>query len=167
MKTKQQLTDLIVQDVKDNYRASEKTIFEDIKTSLVKHLPEPNPDLPSVEELAVIINKAVDDFSQKWQSHEERSLGVSEYAQHLHSKYSLHPKQKEWWMRLKKGDKFLYDGFEETVVNIDITSPVIHTQKGGWVLVKDCTPYTPPTAQDIIAKHNLTEEEVRVIREGK
>jgi hypothetical protein len=30
--------------------------------------------------------------------------------------------------------------------------------------ISDCTPYT---AQDIISKYGLTEEEVRVIREGK
>jgi len=169
MKTKQQLTDLIVQDVKDNYRASEKTIFEDIKTSLVKHLPEPNPDLPSVEELAVIINKAVDDFSQKWQSHEERSLGVSEYAQHLHSKYSLPTKQGEWWMKLKKGDKFMWKGQVKTFQSYEIEHKLYIEPFPSMVYcpASDCTPYTTPSAQDIIAKHNLTEEEVRVIMEGK
>ena len=40
--------------------------------------------------------------------------------------------------------------------------------KSTWKFrLSGCTPYTTPTADDIIAKHNLSEEEVKVLREGK
>lgn len=38
---------------------------------------------------------------------------------------------------------------------------------GVFTTINNCTPYTPPTASEIIAKHNLSEEEIRAIREGK
>jgi hypothetical protein len=121
---------------------------------LLEHYGTPSKEpLPSVEELERELKtlpiKEIDEIKQ--------------IAQHLHSKYSLHPKQ-EWWkgdikgmkVRLKTGEAKELDG-----------NLYARTGVGTFVNITALTPYTPPTAQDIIAKHNLTEEEVRVIREGK
>jgi len=114
--------------------------------------------LPSVEELERELKtlpiKEIDEIKQ--------------IAQHLHSKYSLHPKQ-EWWMKLNKGDKFMWKGQVKTFQSYEIEHKLYIEPFPSMVYcpASDCTPYTPPTAQDIIAKHGLTEEEVKVIREGK
>jgi hypothetical protein len=116
--------------------------------------PEKEP-LPSVEELEKELQEIC--INSDWANI------YKHIAQHLISKYSLHTKQ-EWWMKLKNGDKFSIRG--ETLTYVD-TAVYLRTEAGRGYNVIDCTPYTPPTAQDIIAKHNLTDEEVRVIREGK
>jgi hypothetical protein len=73
-----------------------------------------------------------------------------------------HPR--EWWQDLKKGDKFMRGNDIHKFSNINIA---LVNEKGEFYYVGFCTPYTPPSAQDIIAKHNLSEEEVKAIREGK
>ncbi len=35
------------------------------------------------EQIENLINNAIDDFNSKWQSHEERNAGVSEYAKEI------------------------------------------------------------------------------------
>jgi hypothetical protein len=38
-----------------------------------------------------LINNAIDDFNSKWQSHEERNTGVSEYAEKIVNFISSNP----------------------------------------------------------------------------
>jgi hypothetical protein len=76
-------------------------------------------------------------------------------------------KQKEekvFPFNLKEGDKFKW---EKEVQKFKKFRTYLVDEDGITYLATTCTPYTPPTAQDIIKKHNLTEEEVRVLREGK
>lgn len=123
-------------------------------TALQSHYgtPEPKQPLPSVEELAKEI-KNMTVLSDK------RS---EEIAKHIHDKYSL--KQSEWWQDLKEGDKLIYNGKIEKFHSL--SKPKILFENGGNMYAEDCTPYTI-TADEIIKKHNLSEEEVRLIREGK
>ena len=79
-----------------------------------------------------------------------------------------HPR--EWWQDLKEGDKFMYAGeaYEYYGYEVNIRGEVTLWGKSTWKFrLSGCTPYTPPSAQDIIAKHNLSEEEVKILREGK
>jgi len=121
--------------------------------------PEPKPSLPTVEELR--------DKMYRWVG----SVDLDEceiLAQNLHEKYSL--PTREWWQDLKEGDKFMYAGeaYEYYGYEVNIRGEVTLWGKSTWKFrLSGCTPYTPPSAQEIIAKHNLSEEEVRVIREGK
>ena len=114
---------------------------------------EPKQPLPTVEELAKEI-----------ESHGTKifSFSVESIAKNLHDKYSLHAS--EWWQDLKEGDKFkLANGvMQQTFVGFRLKNT-----NGEMFDPKYCTPYTPPSAQDIIAKHNLSEEEVKILREGK
>jgi hypothetical protein len=76
-------------------------------------------------------------------------------------------KQKEekvFPFNLKDGDKFKW---EKEVQKFKKFRTYLVDEDGITYLATTCTPYTPPTAQDIISKYGLTEEEVRVIREGK
>ncbi len=116
------------------------------------------PNLPSVEELAKEITVVFNQDSYDMM----RSI-----AQHLHDKYSLHPR--EWWQDLKEGDKFMWKGQVKTFSYYEIEHKLYIEPFPSMVYcpASDCTPYTSPTADDIIKKHNLSEEEVRVIREGK
>ena len=116
--------------------------------------PEPKPNLPSVEELARELNRVY------WGS----DKGMTSLAQHLHDKYSL--PTREWWQDC---EKFMYKGRAYKKYSHEVFPDgrtVLHSELAGHNLIY-CTPYTPPTAQDIIAKHNLSEEEVKAIREGK
>jgi len=185
---------------------------------LLEHYGTPSKEpLPSVEELER-------DMREEW---DKQTNGINIFtalAQHLHSKYSLHPKQEDvdklkeelenerirhaacgtaalgyftgchekylsaslqdvinlrlkyegllnkqeeekvFPFNLKEGDKFKW---EKEVQKFKKFRTYLVDEDGITYLATTCTPYTPPTAQDIIAKHNLTEEEVRVIREGK
>ena len=123
--------------------------------------PSPKPSLPSVEELAKEITVVFNQDSYDMM----RSI-----AQHLHDKYSLHPR--EWWKdAIPYSTQFKYNDtvytFSEYSYESSTQKTWIHNTGGGKILCSHCTPYTPPTAQEIIAKHNLSEEEVRAIREGK
>lgn len=118
------------------------------------------PNLPSVEELAKEITVVFNQDSYDMM----RSI-----AQHLHDKYSLHPR--EWWKdAIPYSTQFKYNDtvytFSEYSYESSTQKTWIHNTGGGKILCSHCTPYTPPTAQEIIAKHNLSEEEVRAIREG-
>jgi hypothetical protein len=76
-------------------------------------------------------------------------------------------KQKEekvFPFNLKEGDKFKW---EKEVQKFKKFRTYLVDEDGITYLATTCTPYTTPSAQDIISKHNLTDEEVRVIREGK
>ena len=77
--------------------------------------PPSKPSLPSVEELEK-------EMSKLWGKDIEMiQKGVATY---LHNKYSLHPPQQEWWMKLKKGDRFMSYG------------------QVSYYKTTDCTPYT-------------------------
>ena len=116
--------------------------------------PEPKPNLPSVEELARELNRVY------WGS----DKGMTSLAQHLHDKYSL--PTREWWQDC---EKFMYKGRAYKKYSHEVFPDgrtVLHSELAGHNLIY-CTPYIPPSAQEIIAKHNLSEEEVRAIRDGK
>ncbi len=117
-------------------------------------------NLPSVEELA----KEVYDRFRSVPSGDDYTVFI---AQHLHDKYALHPR--EWWQDLKEGDKFMWKGQVKTFSYYEIEHKLYIEPFPSMVYcpASDCTPYTPPSAQDIIAKHNLSEEEVKILREGK
>ena len=110
------------------------------------------PNLPTVEEL-------MDEMLVVYKRYGNDLRSVVE---HLHDKYSLHPR--EWWQDLKEGDKFMYN---MDVVIYHNTNIYLYGKNGVVYNIIECTPYTPPSAQDIIAKHNISEEEVKAIREGK
>ena len=113
-------------------------------------------NLPSVEELAK-------DMLNVWNVNT-----FNEVAEYVINKYSLHPR--EWWQDLKEGDKFMYAGqvYEYYGYEVNHRCEVTLWGKSTWKFrLSGCTPYTTPTADDIIKKHNLSEEEVRAIREGK
>ena len=132
---------------------------DDLWEWLLEHYgtPAPKSNLPSVEELARELNRVY------WGS----DKGMTSLAQHLHDKYSLHPR--EWWQDLKEGDKFMWKGQVKTFRSYEIEHKLYIEPFPSMVYcpASDCTPYTPPTASEIIAKHNLSEEEIRAIREGK
>ena len=113
--------------------------------------PEPKPNLPNVEELDKIIGNITVPLT-------ERETLSKKIAQQLHDKYSLHPR--EWWQDLKKGERFKHEGEVKIFTGIRLQTDSRSFSPDS------CTPYTTPTADDIIKKHNLSEEEVRVIREG-
>ncbi len=116
----------------------------------------PRQELPSVEELEREINKMY------WGS----KNGFIEIAQHLVNKYQL--PSREWWMDLKEGDKFMYDG--EVKIFSELVREEIYLESDGiGHLLSACTPYVEPelTAETVISKHNLSEAEVKAIREGK
>jgi hypothetical protein len=72
--------------------------------------------------------------------------------------------EKVFPFNLKEGDKFKW---EKEVQKFKKFRTYLVDEDGITYLATTCTPYIPPTAQDIIAKHNLTDEEVKVIKEGK
>lgn len=109
--------------------------------------PEPKPSLPTVEELAK-------EMLNVWNVNT-----FNEVAEYVINKYSLHAR--EWWQDLKEGDKFMFEGKVRRFQRFVLES------RDRYCGLSDCTPYTPPTASEIIAKHNLSEEEVKAIREGK
>ena len=117
--------------------------------------PEPKPNLPTVEELAK-------EMLNVWNVNT-----FNEVAEYVINKYSLHTR--EWWQDLKEGDKFMWKGQVKTFRGYEIEHKLYIEPFPSMVYcpASDCTPYTHPTAEDIIAKHNLTEEEVKAIREGK
>lgn len=97
--------------------------------------------------------------------HEKYLSASLQYVINLRLKYEgllNHPR--EWWQRDFEGVKVKtnlgaikeLDG--KLYVRLDV---------GVFTTINNCTPYTPPSAQDIIAEHNLSEEEVKAIREGK
>jgi len=71
--------------------------------------------------------------------------------------------EKVFPFNLKEGDKFKW---EKEVQKFKKFRTYLVDEDGITYLATTCTPYTTPSAQDIISKHNLTDEEVRVIREG-
>jgi len=120
-----------------------------------KYSLHPKQPLPSYHDLF----KELYQISVKSQS----TILISTLTKHLISKYSLHPKQ-EWWMKLKEGDKFKW---EKEVQKFKKFRTYLVDEDGITYLATTCTPYTTPSAQDIISKYGLSEEEVRAIREGK
>ncbi len=143
---------------KDFFRVHSGNDADDLWDWVVKHYgtPEPKPELPTVEELAK-------EMLNVWNVNT-----FNEVAEYVIDKYSLHPR--EWWQDLKEGDKFMYAGqvYEYYGYEVNIRGEVTLWGKSTWKFrLSGCTPYTPPSAQDIIAKHNLSDEEVRAIREGK
>lgn len=122
---------------------------------LLQHYGTPSKEpLPSVEELAK-------EMLNVWNVNT-----FNEVAEYVIEKYSLHPREwwQEWWMKLKKGDKFMRG---DVIYTVREHGSCLISENGDILFTDQCAPYVPPTAQDIIAKHNLTDEEVRVIREGK
>lgn len=111
------------------------------------------PNLPTVEEL-------MDEMLVVYKRYGNDLRSVVE---HLHDKYSLHPREEKGFpFNLKEGDQVRCQGVQYTVDHIDFC---IVSKYGILLPIQDCTPYV--SAQEIIAKHNLSEEEVRAIREGK
>ncbi len=119
---------------------------------LLKHYgtPEPKQPLPTVEELAK-------EMLNVWNVNT-----FNEVAEYVINKYSLHAR--EWWQGDIKGMKVKLSTGE--VKELD-GSLYARTGIGSFISINAITPYTPPSAQDIIAKHNLSEEEVKILREGK
>ena len=73
---------------------------------------------------------------------------------------------REWWQDC---EKFMYKGRAHKKYSHEVFPDgrtFLYSELSRHELIY-CTPYTPPSAQEIIAKHNLSEEEVRAIREGK
>lgn len=94
--------------------------------------PPSKPSLPSVEELEK-------EMSKLWGKDIEMiQKGVATY---LHNKYSLHPPQQEWWMKLKKGDRFMYYGQVREFSGKYITY-LIEKNNVSYHKTTDCTPYT-------------------------
>jgi len=87
-------------------------------------------ELPSVEELESEISRlrAIDLYTSK------------QIAQHILNKYALHSQEKEWWMKLKKGDKFRYYG-KLMEYSGEYVSYLID-KNNNCHLISDCTPYT-------------------------
>ena len=128
--------------------------------SLVCHnygTPEPKRDLPTVEELA----KEIAGISVPIVADKKLSRVTAEY---IIDKYSL--PTREWWQELNRGDQFIYKCGDGTPKRVG-EGLGIQADDGKIYHVDNCYPYTTPSAQDIIAKHNLSEEEVKAIREGK
>ncbi len=119
---------------------------------LLKHYgtPEPKQPLPTVEELAK-------EMLNVWNVNT-----FNEVAEYVINKYSLHAR--EWWQGDIKGMKVKLSTGE--VKELD-GSLYARTGIGSFISINAITPYTPPSASEIIAKHNLSEEEIRAIREGK
>lgn len=128
--------------------------------SLVCHnygTPEPKPNLPTVEELA----KEIAGISVPIVADKKLSRVTAEY---IIDKYSL--PTREWWQDC---EKFMYKGRAYKKYSHEVFPDgrtVLHSELAGHNLIY-CTPYTPPSAQEIIAKHNLSDEEVKILREGK
>ena len=80
----------------------------------------------------------------------------------------LNTPKREWWMDLKEGDKFMANGIVRTLHKLE-TMPRLYVKNNGYIELNVCTPYIEPviTAESVISKHNLTEQEVNAIREGK
>ncbi len=115
--------------------------------------PEPKPELPSVQELAK-------EMLNVWNVNT-----FNEVAEYVIDKYSLHTR--EWWQGDFKGMKVTHEKCN-SFPPIELTGQIFVLDKRfNFYDVNNCTPYTPPSAQDIIAKHNLSEEEVKILREGK
>jgi len=116
--------------------------------------PTPNPSLPSVEELRM-------DILNTWGKPDVTS--INELAQYIANKYALHPR--EWWKdceRFVYGSQSLYLTGYKVMKNGEI---YLHSGYQKFPL-SQCTPYTAPTADDIIKKHNLTEEEINIIKQS-
>ena len=74
---------------------------------------------------------------------------------------ATHPR--EWWQGDIKGMKVKLSTGE--VKELD-GSLYARTGIGSFISINAITPYTPPSAQDIIAKHNLSEEEIKIIKQS-
>ena len=151
-----ELSDILWQEMNKNHKPSD-IVYEKLAKFLVKTYgtPSPKPSLPTVEELAKEI-----------ESHGTKifSFSVESIAKNLHDKYAL--PTREWWQDC---EKFMYKGRAYKKYSHEVFPDgrtVLHSQLAGHNLIY-CTPYIPPTADDIIAKHNLSEEEVKILREGK
>ena len=139
---------------KPEYIRGKDKVLDDFCDSFEQQEAPAKPNLPSVEELARELNRVY------WGS----DKGMTSLAQNLHEKYSL--PTREWWQDC---EKFMYKGRAYKKYSHEVFPDgrtVLHSELAGHDLIY-CTPYTPPSAQDIIAKHNLSEEEVKVLREGK
>lgn len=120
--------------------------------------PEPKPSLPTVEELAK-------EMLNVWNVNT-----FNEVAEYVINKYSLHAR--EWWQdAIPHSTQFKYNDtvytFSEYSYESSTQKTWIHNTGGGKILSSHCTHYTAPTADDIIKKHNLSEKEVKILREGK
>lgn len=147
-----ELSDILWQEMNKNHKPSD-IVYEKLAKFLVKTYgtPEPKPSLPSVEELRDAILYMRD-----------HRYTLIQIAKHIIDKYGTQPR--EWWQDLKEGDKFMVDGKIKTFV---AARTYLFQHNSHNYDVTQCTPYTAPTADEIIKKHNLTEEEVRLIREGR
>ena len=106
---------------------------------IIKHFGTPSkPSLPSVEELKNEL------FYNTGLTSEMRNS----VARYLHSKYALHSQDQEWWMKLKKGDRFIFTNkITSKVVEfdgiIDVNNGVFlgNEENGLRYDVNYCTPY--------------------------
>lgn len=117
----------------------------------------PRQELPSVDELKK-------ELADVWDSQYAPQVPVWELlAQHLVTKYKLPSQPREWWMDLKVGDKFMVNNKIQV-----FSSLMINSIKGDEYFIDACTPYVEPvmTAESVISKHNLSELEVKAIREA-
>ncbi len=121
-------------------------------------------NLPSVEELA----KEVYDRFRSVPSGDDYTVFI---AQHLHDKYSLHPR--EWWKdAIPYSTQFKYNDtvytFSEYSYESSTQKTWIHNTGGGKILCSHCTPYTPPTIYERLKAKGVTKEEIdELLKEKK
>lgn len=147
MNKKELIKAIIMRD--NDTQESLETILED----MLPDFNDPLKPLPSVEDLA----KEIENIPYNH---------VSEYkdiAKHILSKYGT--RTREWWMDLKDGDKFI--NHAGNVVNYIVVGLFYNNHNAsGFSDIRQCAPYTAPTAEEIIKKHNLTEEEIKIIKQS-
>lgn len=84
---------------------------------------------------------------------------ISLLAQHIIDTYSLNPPKREWWMDLKKSDKFMFNGKVKFLHHIN-DRPELHTEEGGVVYADQCAPYIEPTIFDRLKAKGVTDDEI-------
>jgi hypothetical protein len=112
---------------------------------VVNHYGTPQKELPSDSELERDIFRVINQYVTP----ETMSYNLSK---HLIAKYKLDGKKEEWWMGLKKGDKFMVKNRVEVFSDL-----MINSIKGDEYFISACHPYTEPSIHDI-AREKLGDE---------
>lgn len=141
----------------DEKRLSNLYLGRTFKEAIEKYnstLHEPLQPLPN----SYLLSEEIYDL--EW--HTLTPQDCEKLADYLISRYGT-PKR-DWWMDLKEGDKFMYVGDVKDFFHFSLSC-----KNGMDYPVLNCAPYIEPqlTAESVIAKHNLSEQEVKAIREVK
>ena len=160
------LQQILSEELPDFQRIDEerfKRIYASKVCDIGLHIKEYNSTLqPALKPLPKEMPK---DILDKWMN--EATCDFDSIWEELFSRYGTpEPKPREWWQDC---EKFMHKGIAYKKYSHQVYPDgrtFLHSELSRHDL-QDCTPYTHPTADDIIAKHNLTEEEVKAIREGK